>query len=301
MKNNDWDIPKRDFKIEIFTGRAKDKNSKQIKKNTYLSKLILDNKINFDTSASVSGGVNELNLNITGLTVSKLEEMATCCSCFADPIILNRVEIYAGYGNNSGLIFAGNITGATPNTNNANYSISIKAIAGFNEMINTIKNYSFSGEVSVLAICQQFAKDLGFVLLQGENINNIFINNYYYENHSIVDNIRYLANITGLDIYIDYNSLIVKKKSQPVKNYKTFIVDKYNLIGAIRPNDRGCECDIRLNPFIKTGMLVNLKNTTYPTMNNSDYVIMTYSHHGDTKGNKWQTTLQLIKRSIYGK
>ena len=294
LKNKNWDIPIRDFNLKIFSGRKERQT-----KNQYLSNLSIDNKITFDTSASVSGGVNELNLNITGLTVDKMEELATCCSMFADPVIYNNIELYGGYTNNSGLLFTGNIINAIPNFNNANYSISIKAIAGYTAMLQNIKNYSFNGNINVITICQQFAKDLGFVLYIGEDLENINILNYYYTNHSIKDNITYLANITGLDIYIEYNCLIVKQKSKPIKNFRKFIVDSNNLIGAVRPMDTGCECDIVLNPSIRTGVEVELKNQSFKRLNQNKFVIMSYSHHGDTRGNTWKTTLQLIKKDLY--
>ena len=301
LKNNDWDIPKRDFRIEVFSGRGEGGDDSKIKKNVYLSKLSIDNKIRFNTSTSDGGGMTTLDITINGLTLNKMEELSTCCSNFANPMIYNRIEVYGGYGENSGLLFNGDIINATPDINSSNYSIALKASSYYTKMINVIKNYSFSGTRDVIYICQKFADDLGFVLYSGEGIEDVVVDNYYYANHSIFDNIRYLAGLTGLNIYAEYNMLIVKQKSKPIKSHKEFNINSRNLIGTIRPTDNGCDCDILLNPSIRLGTLVKLDNRTFPRLNDGKYIITSYSHNGDTKGSSWKTTLKLIKEELYGK
>lgn len=289
-----WDIPQRQFSLQIFYGR--DQNKLKLDRRT--TEIMINSKIVFDTSASVSGGVNELNLVIYGLSVAEMQEITTSISSWSNPIIYNKIELYAGYDNKA-LIFSGNIIEAKPNLNNANYSVEIRALSNFSQMLSTIKTYSFNGDVSVLSICQEFAKDLNFILLQGKDLENIKVSNYFYENHSIVENIRYLAMITGLEIYTEYNAVIIKKPAQPIKNKKEIEINEKNLIGVVKPTTTGFECDIRLDPFIRTAVSTKLKNISFERLNDPEYTIMSFSHHGDTRGNVWKTHLWCINQNYY--
>lgn len=296
-KNIKWDIPKRSFELKIYYGRKEN----DLKLNKNIQKLNIGNKITFDTSSSVSGGSNEANIVINGLTTPQMQELATSAGAWNDPIIYNKIEIYAGYDNINGLVFTGNIIEATPNLNSSNYSITLKALANFSEMVNTIKTFSFSGDVSCYNICQEIAKTLKFPVFKGEGVENIMVNNYYYANQSITSHLRYLSNITGLEVYIEKNSIVIKKTGQAIKNFKTFKINQSNLIGAISPTPQGFECDIKLNSMIRTGMTVKIQNYSFPRMNDLSYTLMSYSHHGDTRGGNWKTHIWCVIPEIYFK
>ena len=274
-------IPERYLKLELFDGR-----NKEIK---FISELDIRSKITFNTTATVSGAIQEANIVIYGLTVEKMIYLATSCTPWTKNNIFNTINIYGGYFNKYGLLFSGNIIEAIPNFDNANYNITLKCNSGFNNMLNTIVNYSFKGTTNLITILQQIANKLGFCL-----INNL-------KQTSILQHIRNLAEITNTDIYIENQYLIVKTKGINIENssYKTLKVDKLNLIGNIKITAIGCNLSIKLNPYLISGQAVLIDSVKYPQLKNNTFVIQTIAHEGDTKGVNWKSNLVLIKQDLY--
>ena len=155
-----WDIPQRNLELVITYARKEENLNFKLKNNQQT--LDIQSNIIFDTSASVSGAVSELNLTIGGMTPAQMQELATSVSFWSNPIIYNKIELYGGYDNNKGTIFTGNIVEAVPNLNNANYNIQIRALSSFTESVKKSISLDKQGEVKVEDICKELANKIKY-------------------------------------------------------------------------------------------------------------------------------------------
>ena len=263
-----------------------------------LSFLDINAKVSFTTSETVSGAVNETVIEIGGLTKEKMGYLATSCSLWVPNYIQNQITLEAGYNNLYGTIFDGDVIEAIPSVDSADYSIKLKCLSFYQSLVNDTASFSFEGSFPLSEMLKVLADRLNLIFINNLT-DEVYIENYMYKDQSLIQHIRNLSQITGLDIFSSKGKLIVKEKGEPVKEGSTFQVNYTNLIGAPEPTPLGANVKIRLNPSVSTGQKVNLTSIKFPTLNGDTYVIQTFSHSGDTKGSKWQTNLTLIRQDIY--
>lgn len=289
-----WSIPKRFLRLKLYQGRANVKDTKQ------LAWLDVNAKVSFTTSETVSGAVNETNIEIGGLTKDKMVYLATSCSLWVSNYVQNQITLEAGYDNLYGVIFDGDVIEAIPNIDNADYSVKLKCLSFYQNSVNETESFSFEGSFPISQMAKTLADRLGLVLVNSLP-EEVYVDNYMYKDQSVIQHMRNLSQITGLDIYASNGRLILKKRGEAVNQGSVFTVNSTNLIGAPEPTPLGCNVRIKLNPSIATGQQVKLTSLKFPTLNSENYVIQTFSHSGDTKGSKWQTNLTLIRQEVYAK
>lgn len=267
-------------------------------KNTNNFRLLdIKAKINFNTTATVSGAVGEANIDIIGLSRNEMLYLATSTSPWNKKIIQNKIIIDAGYEDKHGIIFEGNIINATPDVSVPNYKISLKAISFFQNSLNNIQDYTYDGDVNIITILNDIASGLKLPLIN--SLNNIYIISNYHFKGSVIDNMRNLSKLYKLDVYIYNNRLIVKESGSPIKNISVVeISSKTGMLGSPIPTDKGCDVKFIMNSQLTTGQKVLLKSLKFPNLD-SYYIIMTLAYEGDTYGNNWITNLTLIKEDIY--
>ena len=290
-----WAVPQRYLKLTLFKGRN---DKKEVK---VLSDLDMSFNITFETSAAVSGAVNEGNIKIGGLTRDTMVYLATSTTPWTKNIIQNQITIDAGYTDKHAVIFDGNIIEATPNLESPDYSISLKAKAYYQVLVNENISLTFEGQKKASEIAQVIATRLGFVFFNGLT-EDVVVTDYQLKDASPLQHARNLAKITGLDVFVDKNRLFIKNKGKPIfdssKNNILQISDE-NMIGAPIPNAMGCDLFVRLDPAIMTGQEVELQSKKFSTLNSTNYIIQTISHSGATRGNNWKTKLIMLRKDLY--
>lgn len=287
-----WGIPLRSFRLRLFDGR------KTLTENRVLSDLDIRAKVSFNTTESVSGAVSEANIIINGLTRDKMTFLSTTSMIWAQPRIQNEIIIEAGYEGQSGIIFSGNIIQAVPSLDNADYSITIKALSSFNIMLDVIKSYSFKGSVSVSEIAGTFAQDTGLILKDGIKDPTLRVSDFSTHNKSVIENIRILSRIAGVNIWASKGCLNMARIGESIGNSRGYTVNSKNMIGSPQPTDSGCKVKVRLDPSLQTGTAVKLESLKFPELNEEEYILQTLFYSGDTKGGDWSATLNLVKKGI---
>ncbi len=292
-----WDIPERYCKLELYAGRA------TAKKTNILSRLNKNARISFNTSETVSGAVNETVIEISGLTRQTMGYLSTSYSQWQVNQIRNEVIIDAGFVGKHGVVFKGDIIEATPNLDNADFSIRLRAMSYYETLIDNNFSFSVEGAQRVSDIVSELASENNFEFVNALNddVDDVEIENYSYMDTNLQNHLRYLANMSNLDIYTTGNKIVLKRKDGHIENYKTFTIRSTDIIGSPTPTPQGCNLSINMNPSVKTGQRVVLQSKRFNILNSDKYVIQTISHTGDTKGAKWQTNLVLIREDIYQK
>ena len=255
-----------------------------------------DLAVTFNTSEAVSGGLNETNITIGGLRTDTMFYLATANTQWVKNWQINRIVIDAGYYYNHGVVFDGVIMEAKPNLTNADFSITIKAMSMFAELMNP-KSYTFAGDTTVNSIAKKFADDLGLVLDSSVD-NSIMVNNFNLRDQSAVDGIRSLSQSTGLDIFESRGRLYVKKPDEGINKGKQLVINSGDIIGIPEPTPTGVNIKVRMNPSFISGQRVRVNSLRYPQLKSYNFFIMTISNAGATKGSEWTTHLNLVKEGM---
>lgn len=289
----DWIVPKRYLKLSLTKDGKKDK--------TVFADWDITNKVTFATSDSVAGGFTEATITLTGLSPDIMGYLASTSTSWLASAQDNKISIDAGYEDNHALIFEGTILEARPNIDTANYSLVIKAQTQFFSQLNTVKSYSFQGEKPASEIANQFAKDLGFVFVNALE-KDINVSNYQTKDKSIQANLRYLAQITGLDVYSNNNRIYIKESGKALDSstVPTLTVDYSNMIGSPKITPQGIEVNIKMNPSVISGQEVEITSERFDIINSQKYILQSVSYVGDTRGTDWMTHLILIREDKYG-
>lgn len=288
-----WSIPKRYLSMTLFDGREGGEKSNKI-----LAWADLNANVSFSTSSSVYGLASEANITISGLTLDKMAYLSTSYTSWTDHPIFNNIEIDAGYENKHGLIYKGTIIEGHPNLNQANFSISLKCFSLYNSRVRDIMSLSYDGEVEVTKIIDEIADAIGFAPVYNESVRGVKTT-YALADSSPEDHMRYLAKMTELDIYADKGRIIAKKKGEPIEAFNKLKIDDKNIVGAPEPTPTGCNVSIKMDSSVCGGQAVELKSLRFPTISSGEYFVSTYYHSGETKGNKWTTHINLVRKNIY--
>ena len=289
----DWGIPKRYFKLSLYND---DKENK-----TTFADWDVENKVVFNTSDSVSGGFSEANIVLTGLTPEIMGYLASTSTQWLKTAVNNKIVIDAGYEDNHGIIFSGTIKEAKPNIDTANYTLTIKAQSMFFNMLQNVKSYSFQGVKKASEIANTFASDLGFVFVNALE-SDVDVSDYNMPDKSIQANIRYLAQITGLDVYTNNNRLYIKESGKALKSSTVPVlkVDSSNMVGSPKITPQGVEVNIKMNPSVITGQKVEITSERFDIINTQKYILQSINFAGDTRGADWLTHLVLIREDLFG-
>lgn len=289
----DWIIPQRYLKITLYDGRIK-KTNKRV-----LSVLNEQFKISGDISSSVSGASSEANFTINGLNLQTMSYLSTSFSTWVANQIQNEIEIDIGYQDNHSIVYRGNIIEAVPSLDNADYSIKLKCLSGFSDNLNNPFSISFSGLTRITTIGQEIASKGGYGFRSSNSVRLNTIQNYQAQNMNLQQHLRNLAEVSGLDCYIQNDLICIKKSGEPINSTRTLKVDVSNMIGNVRPTNEGCKVKVKLNPLYRTGMLVKLNSVKFPTLSNNKYVIQTIATGFDTRGVDWYNELVLVNEGLY--
>lgn len=287
-----WDIPKRHLSLTLYDGRAGGVKSKKT-----LSFVDDYARVSFQTQASVNGLAPSANINITGLLRETMGYLATSYTSWTENKILNRIVLDAGYDNEHGIVFDGEIIEAIPSLDTADFNISLKCQSLYNQLTGKISSISKEDEVDAKEVAQKIADDMEVQLVYYPEKE--YKVNYTMSDASPVNQMRNLAKMTGLDVYVENGRMYVKEPSKAVSKLPKLVIDGSNIIGAPMPDALGCRVQIRMNPNLRSGMPVSLSSSRFPMLNSDDYFLNTYHHVGETKGKKWFSEVVLVRTKIW--
>ena len=286
--NNGWDIPKRYLRLHL----SQDGTNKNILKD-----IGEDIRVSFDISAAVTGAIKEANITISGMQVQKMFALATSSTLWVRNWLQHRIKIIAGYYGKYATIFDGTVIEAAPNLDSADYSISIKAVTGFQKLTDA-RSYNFPGIVPIATIAATFARDNGWGFVDGLQDNSITISDYSAREQSVFEQMRMLAAMLPVEMYVENERLYLKPRGKTAQNTPTLTINTKDIIGLPRPTQTGCKVKVRLNPWTRSGQQVKLNSTKYPSLNTYKFWLSSFAHAGDTYGNDWFTELELTKDGL---
>lgn len=288
----EWDIPKRYLKLHLYDGRLGGLES-----TTDLSLLDDTARVSFQLQSSTALMCPTATVNIGGLLRDKMGYLATSYTPWLKNTIYNRIVIDAGYNNQHGVIFDGQIIEAQPNLESADFNINLKCQALSVYLDKKVTSLTFEGETSVKEIAEKIAESMDLKLVYYPD-KDYKVTDYNMSDTDPVNQMRNLARASGLDIYTSPERMYVK---EPLKeaNLPVLKIDSSNIVGAPMPDSLGCRVQIRMNPNLVGGMPVSLNSERFPMLNTVDYHLQSFSHAGETKGRKWISELVLVRNKTW--
>lgn len=288
-----WDIPKRYLKIHLYDGRLGGLES-----TTDLSLLDDTARVSFQLQSSSALMCPSATVSIGGLLRDKMGYLATSYTPWLKNTIYNRIVIDAGYENQHGVIFDGQIIEAQPNLDSADFTINLKCQALSVYLNKKITSLTFEGETSVKDIAEKIAKSMDLKLVYYPD-KDYKLTDYHLSDTDPVNQMRNLAKVTGLDIYTSPKRLYVKEPLKEADGLPVLKVDSTNIIGAPMPDSLGCRVQIRMTPDLRGGMPVSLNSERFPMLNSVKYHLQSFSYSGETKGRKWASELVLVRNKTW--
>lgn len=290
-KLTNWSIPRRYLKLSLYSGGEETQSESKLLNDVYM-----DANVRFNTNASANGMSPEANVSITGLTTEKMGYLATSFNAWFKNRKFNSLTIDAGYTNKHGLIYTGTIINASTNLTSADFSIDLKCLSNYNLLAKNNISISYEGEKTLKEICQNLANEQGLAL-KFNSKRDIKLTDFNLQYISFYNAIREIGRQTGTNIWLSDKTLFVKDFDDVIGGL--YQIDTSKIIGAPIPDATGCSVVVRMDTSIIGGMPVNLKSERFKALNGNDYFVGNFYHTGETKGNKWQTVVKLIRRTLY--
>lgn len=289
--NTGWNIPKRYLRMELY------KDDQSADKRNTLAWLTENEYTKFDISAAVTGAMAEANITIGGLQVHKMFGVATSSTLWVKDWVQHRIVITAGYYGRYATIFDGTVMDAVPNLESADYTITLRAITGF-QKLSVPRSYNFPGATPISKIAATFAADNGWAFIDALHDDSITITDYTARDQNVFEQMRSLSLMLPVEMYVENERLYLKRRGNFANGIPGLVINSSDIIGIPQPTQTGCKVRVRLNPWTRSGQVVELHSIRYPDLDNVKFWLSSFAHAGNTFGNDWFTELELIKDGL---
>lgn len=283
-----WDIPKRYLHVRI----------KDLGTGKKLYELTEAVRIKFNTVAACSGALTEANIVIGGLNVEEMFNISTAATQWMGADWHQyEIVIDAGFYANYSTIFRGTVLEATANLNTADYTLTIKAMSGFN-LTTTPLSGTFDGKVPVSQIAAKLAENNNLAFTDALQNDSIILEDFGCHNQNLPTVLREISRSAPVDLYINNNRLYLKATGAPLKGTPTLAILSKNIVGIPQPTSTGCKVKVRMTQGMQTGQNIKLYSAKYPQYTDTNFFLQTLAYSGDTFGSDWFTELELVKTGL---
>lgn len=251
-------------------------------------------KIEFNVKNGIGGAFSNGDITIYNLNQNDMQFLSTCYNYNNGNFKKNKISLEAGYKDNFGVLINGNINEADANFESVDKSISLRITGGIqNNLTNNSIETSLSGSVDFQSLCEDCAKKNG-LSLEFDNLigkRNLVDFSFLGSPYQYIEKLR--EYFKDLNIFIDNtaNSLKVMKKDSKKINVNV-LSSETGLIGKPKPTWIGCNVKSLLNPSLKAGGFIELKNEVLSDFNGI-YRINEITHKGSNMGDLWESELVL--------
>lgn len=252
-------------------------------------------KIEFAIRNAVGGGLANGNITITNLNNQDMQLLSTAFSN-RGRFKSNFIQLIAGYTINLGVICRGNFSELSSDFESVDKSVAFKVVGKIqNNLNNNSIQTSKEGKISFQDICQECASKNSLGLRYDSEVGARFLQDFSFLGtpFQYIEKIRSLYN--DLLIFIDdtSNTLCVQKIEKKAVNAQ-ILSNETGLIGKLKPTYLGCNVRTLLNPALKAGNFIELKNAVLKDYDGK-YRIQELIHRGSNRSNLWETELILVR------
>lgn len=232
--------------------------------------------------------MNTAKVFITGLSKDLMAAL-TFLNYRVLTINKNYISIYAGDESGMNLAFAGEISLAKPNFNNApSVKMEIEAFTGYSSRVSVVPPISLKGNIPVSDICEKIAKDMGFSFTN-EGVSKI-AKNPRLSGSNMVKLIN-IAKDYNIGITVDDKNVRIFNKGTSDRVVLS-VSDKNGLIGYPSFEQNGISCSVEYAPTARLWDRFEIQ--TVVSKASGSWFIQSIEHRLDAniQGGLWQTDLK---------
>lgn len=232
--------------------------------------------------------MNTAKIFVTGLS-SELMEALTFLNYRILTINRNYISIYAGDESGMSLAFAGEISLARPNFNNApSVRMEFEAFTGYSSRMVAAPPLSLKGNIPVSDICLQIANKMGFNFVN-DGVNKIAKNPRL--SGSDMNKLINLAKDYDIGINVDDGTVRIFNKGASDRVMLS-VSDENGLIGYPSFEQNGISCSVEYTPNVRLWDKFEIQ--TVLSKASGQWFIQSIEHRLDAniQGGLWQTDLK---------
>ena len=232
--------------------------------------------------------MNTAKIFVTGLS-SELMEALTFLNYRILTINRNYISIYAGDESGMSLAFAGEISLARPNFNNApSVRMEFEAFTGYSSRMVAAPPLSLKGNIPVSDICSQIANKMGFNFVN-DGVNKIAKNPRL--SGSDMNKLINLAKDYNIGITVDDGTVRIFNKGASDRVMLS-VSDENGLIGYPSFEQNGISCSVEYTPNVRLWDKFEIQ--TVLSKASGQWFIQSIEHRLDAniQGGLWQTDLK---------
>lgn len=268
------ELPKRRVILEIQT------DDKTIKTFDGLN-------VNFNVSKQASSVTPEARIIVANLTMEDVVNITTIAGTYTNVKKRKKVRLLAGYDDDVGLIFEGDITMAAPVTEPPDVWLQIEAKQGFFDN-NRVVSKVIKDKTPIKEIAEQISNWLETPLQWIAEANKVV--NLFAASGSAGQFLRKLNMMGDIFAFRDEDGLIVLDAKSPNRGQTTVVSKDTGMIGIPKADNNGIRIDVLLNHHLKLGQTIDLKSELISSLNGR-YWIYGITHSGSLRDNEYVTTL----------
>lgn len=236
----------------------------------------------FRTSVYIdhAGGVQMSTLRASVYGVSQADmNSVTTLQWRLNQLIKNTIEVYAIDGDTETVVFLGNIINAWGDYHGMpEVFLNIQAQSAYFARLKPIPPTSIKGTSDVAAVMKQLAETMKFnfedngVHVKGQNI--------YLHGNGLAQ-VKDLANMAKIDLYIDGNTLAITPHGQPRGGNIPLISSATGMVGYPTFDSIGVNFQTLFNPAIRFGGSIKIE--TDNTQAAGEWVVTSIAHQLDSE------------------
>lgn len=237
-------------------------------------------------------------ISICNLASSDIEYLTTYMSPWVEIQKQKKIQLFAGYEDNFGLLFSGDILKAIP-TMPPDIWLHCEALGGYYNNLITA-SFTMQGPILLEDVCATVANKLGVPFLNeaSETVSTHKIDNFCYTGG--LTNAVKKINELGIGCVWVENEILHLADTDPVipKNKGVRLLTEHSgLIGLPEPGPIGLDATMLLDPSVNLGDPIEVRSIRMPSINGV-YYPYSLEHTGELRGNNWYTKLK-CKRFNY--
>ncbi len=273
------ELPKRRVILEIQT------DDKMVKTFDGLN-------VNFNVAKQASEVNPTGRIVVANLTMEDVVNITTIVGTYTNVKKRKKVRLWAGYDNDVGIIFEGDITQAAPVTEPPDVWLQIDATNGFFDNTRVLSKV-IKEKTEIKNVAEQVAGWMKTPLQWMANINKTI--NLFAGSGSAGQFIRKLNELGDIIAFRDDEGLVVLDRKEPNRGTTTEVSKETGMIGIPKADNNGIRVDVLLNPNLKLGQTVNIKSKLMPGINGAYWIYGLY-HSGSLRDNEFVTTMLCRKK-----
>lgn len=211
-----------------------------------------------------------------------------------------KITVSAGYPNNFGIIFSGNVKSYTFGRDRTELYLDIKAGDGDKAYNYSVISKSLAAGATPDNIVQELSNAMGVPVGFKSELDNRALPRGKVMYGRPQEFMREQSDGQGCTWSIQDGEILMLKRTAVKEGEAVLLTPKTGLIGVPTQTDVGVTGKCLLNPKLQIGAAVKLESE-YTESLNGEYRLIKVTHKGDTRGNDWYTEFTALSLTPSGK